>query len=143
MSEIMRLKSHIQSQNSSSEPQQPQQQQQEEINSRLKAVAIENEKDQLIMEIYKLRHLLSDIKNLNNLCTSLDESDWRSAILKAISDIFLNQKEHLLAELRSFISNNGFTQQSDYVAHLENKIDDLVSLKRKFPNFLSFNTQNI
>lgn len=139
----MRLKTHIQNQ-------QQQQLQQSLLNqssqngnssggggsgidtadSRLRSVAAENEKNQLILEIYKLRDLLSDIKNLNTFCAvggaTSDEADWRSAMLKAISDIFLNQKEHLLAELRSFISNNGFAQQKDYVAYLENKIDTLV-----------------
>jgi predicted secreted protein len=116
MSEIMRLKTHMANTNIA----------QGDLNSRLNTVANENEKNQLIQEIYKLRDLLSDIKNLNNLCTSVEESDWRSGILRAISNIFLNQKEYLLAELRSFISNNGYMQQKDYINYLETKIDDLV-----------------
>lgn len=140
MSEIMRLKTHIQSQQQ--QQQQPQKQAQlttttttsEQVDERLRAMAAENEKNQLILEIYKLRDLLADIKNLNIMMSGggmgVDETvDWRSTLLKAISDIFLNQKEHLLAELRSFVSNNGFAHNAnDYVAHLETKIDDLVQL---------------
>lgn len=117
----MRLKTHIQNQARQNSAEQ------NDLSSRLRSLSAENEKNELVLEIYKLRDLLSDIKNLNNLCTSVEESDWRSGIIKAISDIFLNQKEHLLAELRSFISNNGFAQQKDYVAYLETKIADLVN----------------
>lgn len=109
MSEIMRLKTHIANQNSQNQAQQ-------------------SERNTLTLEIYKLRDLLADIKNLNQLCTSVEESDWRVGIIKTISEIFLNQKEHLLTELKSFVANSGGDCQSkDYAAFLEGKIDDLVS----------------
>lgn len=109
MSEIMRLKTHIANQNSQNQAQQ-------------------SERNTLTLEIYKLRDLLADIKNLNQLCTSVEESDWRSGIIKTISEIFLNQKEHLLTELKSFVaSSGGDCQSKDYAAFLEGKIDDLVS----------------
>lgn len=112
MSEIMRLKTHIANQSSQNETQR-------------------NEKNQLTLEIYKLRDLLADIKNLNQLCTSVEESDWRAGILRAISEIFLNQKEHLLTALSSFVAANPATtaaqQTKDYLAYLDTKIADLVN----------------
>lgn len=121
MSEIMRLKTHIANQTHQNRAQQ-------------------SEKTQLTLEIYKLRDLLADIKNLNQLCTSVEESDWRAGIIRAISEIFLNQKEHLLTELSSFVAsvnnnnkNNNDSPSSTAAAvqttreYLENKIADLVS----------------
>lgn len=109
MSEIMRLKTHIAAQSTQNQTQ-------------------ANEKSQLTLEIYKLRDLLSDIKNLNQLCTSVEESDWRAGIIRAISEIFLNQKDHLLTALSSFVAANPNSQlqTKDYLAYLEAKITDLV-----------------
>lgn len=130
MSELVRLKAHIANQSSQNRMQQ-------------------SEKNQLTLEIYKLRDLLADVKNLNSLCTSVEESDWRAGIIRAISEIFVNQKEHLLAELSSFVASSGvggntssrsggsgqdiMTAKEEY---LEAKIADLTRLNQKSMDYL-------
>ncbi|CAF0917327.1 unnamed protein product, partial [Brachionus calyciflorus] len=118
LSEILLLKNHFKNKKSS------------ESDNHLTRLNEQAEKDGMIQEIYNLKELLSKINSENG------SDDWRSGYLKAISEIFSNQKDQLISELRSFVSSGCYTSGETNLIHLEKKIDDLVRLQTKSLDYM-------
>lgn len=125
LSEILKLKSHLLNSQQS-------QTNRSDLEESLIVSAEKTEKDQLIQEIYQLREMLSKLNNSN-----LEDGDSRSEFMNALSNIFSNQKDLLVSELRCFITKSAYLDSNNYLGHLENKIDDLTKLNEKSIEYLS------
>ena len=89
-----------------------------EMLTMLNESAYQNEKNQLIAEVYKMRDLLSQL----NKSESVDTKEWRNELLNTVSSIFSDHREYLLAELRTFVINNSYSDQQKQISHLEGKV---------------------
>lgn len=123
LSEMLKLKAHL----TCNKPEHKE----IELATILKNTAQQNEKNQLIDEVFKMKDLLAQINSKS------DSNDWRNDIYKTISNIFNNQKDYMLAELRSFVVNQAHLDQLKQISHLESKIDDLNQIHKKSLEYLS------
>ncbi|WAQ94515.1 PCNT-like protein [Mya arenaria] len=86
----------------------------------------ENERQSMISTIQALKDLLAQTHKLRGLDKSLEGSDWRAELLRAISYVFTKERETLLAQLRSHV-----------LAFPETNIDEVQRLEQKIRNMES------
>jgi hypothetical protein len=119
LSEILKLKTHLnthhkgRNNNNNSHSS-------KNSNKNLLDASFENEKNNLINEAHQLRDLLGKLGQSENV----EEEDWRAMIVKAVANIFQNQNENCLAELRSYIINSAYLDQEKQLTHIASKIDN-------------------
>lgn len=111
LSEMLKLKTHLNTQ--------PKTRSSKHLNKTLLDASFENEKNNLINEAHQLRELLGKLSQSENL-----GDDWRANIVKAVANIFQNEYENCLAELRSFILNSAYLDQDKQLTHIAAKIDN-------------------
>ncbi|RNA01317.1 A-kinase anchor 9-like [Brachionus plicatilis] len=115
LSEILALKNHFKNKKSSPD---------------LEKLSEQTEKDNLIKENYLLKEIIEKFSTENV------KDDWRSSFLTTLSEIFSNQKDLLLSELRSYVCSGCLSSDENYLNHLEKKIDNSISLQQKSIDYL-------
>jgi len=83
--------------------------------------ALENEKNTLINDAHQLRDLIAKLGSTDETAS---RDDWRASIIKGVANIFRNENENCVAELRSFVMSSAYSDQDKQLAHIEAKLDN-------------------
>ena len=127
LSEILKLKTHLNSHQKSRSNSSA-----KNLNKNLLDASFENEKNNLINEAHQLRELLGKLSQNENL-----GEDWRANIVKAVANIFQNENENCLAELRSYIINSAYLDQEKQLTHIASKIDNQTKFHQESLSYLN------
>ena len=130
LSELLLLKTHLN--------QKANQNNSNAMNKILNA-AYENEKDQLMKQIYQLKELVAKMNDVSDILESNTHTpnplkspsfqpnvlnnakDWRGDLIRAVASVFKEEQESLLAELRSFVTASSHLDENK-VTFFENKV---------------------